>query len=198
VLTLCVTPVFANNGNGNGNGNGANVIDVNGFHYTVNIIGKKVDWNGQGGGGSTIHVPANSTGWSFTAPDGTTIDGIKIEIADGAFEVTDGNAFDDGEAAFSIPKGRYSLWICMRGKPGFWATIKGWVYDEEQDVSLLQTGTFNVSRKWKDATDELLYVDATAWGLTNNEYVFDLQYDEYFWSLLSNGAKLIKVRIYPI
>ena len=27
-------------------------IDVNGFHYTLNILGKKADWNGNGAGGS--------------------------------------------------------------------------------------------------------------------------------------------------
>jgi hypothetical protein len=198
ILLLTAFPAVALAGNGNGNGNGANLVP-SGPHYTLNIVGKKADWNGPGGGGGTIMVPADSSGWSFTAPDGSPIDGIKIEVADGPFEVTDGNAFD-GEGAFSIPKGSYELWICMRGKPDpddYNTTIKGWVYKADEDISLLNTGTFNVSRKWKDATEDLLYVNATAWGYGAHEYVFDLPYDEYFWSLLSHGAKLIKVRWYP-
>ena len=213
VLTLGSGIVLANNGKGNG----ANVIDVNGFHYTLNIIGKKADWSGNGDydHGSTMFVPANSEGMFWTGPDGTTtIEGVKISVGLGPeFAVTDGNAFDEiappGTCAFELPKDRYSVWIAMRGKPGFSAEIKGWIYDSDTDISLWCVGTFTVSRKWKDATQDLLYVDLSSLygGGASNLYVFDLMnagdnpfgidIDEYFWSLKSNGAKLIKVRIYP-
>ena len=192
-------------------------IDVNGFHYTLNIIGKKAAWTGNGdyNHGSTMFVPADSSELSFTGPDGNTvIDGIKINIGLGQeYAVTDGNAFDDGETAFELPKDRYKVFICMRGKPGFAADIKGWIYDSDSDISLMEIGEFNVGRKWGDATDELLYVDLSGIFGAGYENIYTLDLldgtindpdgnplviDEYFWSLVSNGAKLIKVRIYPI
>jgi hypothetical protein len=192
-------------------------IDVNGFHYTLNMVGKKADWNGNGDydHGSTVFVPADSSSLSFTAPDGTTIiDGIKINVGLGPeYAVTDGNAFDDGVCAFELPKDRYKVFICIRGKPGFLADIKGWIYDRDSDISLMEIGQFSVGRKWADATDELLYVDLSGiFGAGyENIYALDLLdgtvldpegntlvIDEYFWSLVSNGAKLIKVRIYPV
>ena len=212
-LMLSLMPAAALAKPGNGKGNGADVIDVNGFHYTLNIIGKKAGWNGNGDGGSTIFVPADSEDLQFEAPDGTMLDGVKIGISLGPeYLVTDGNAFDDGKCSIELPNRKYSLWIAMRGKPSedLYAIIKGWIYDEDTDTSIIPVGEINVTRKWRDATDELLYVDlsgyyGSAWG---NVYVLDLlegvtkgdvtvQIDEYFWQLVSNGAKLIKVRFYP-
>jgi hypothetical protein len=207
LMATFTTPVFA----------APKGIDVNGFHYTLNIVGKKADWNGNGDydHGSTVFVPADSSGLSFTAPDGiTVIDGIKINVGLGPeYAVTDGNAFDDGACAFELPKDRYKVFICIRGKPGFSADIKGWIYDSDSDISLMEIGQFSVGRKWADATDELLYVDLSGiFGAGyENIYALDLLdgtildpdgnalvIDEYFWSLVSNGAKLIKVRIYPV
>jgi hypothetical protein len=207
LLGTLTTPVFA----------APKGIDVNGFHYTLNIVGKKADWSGNGNydHGSTMFVPAKSSELSFIGPDGVTvIDGIKINIGLGPeYAVTDGNAFDDGQTAFQLPKDRYKVFIAIRGKPGFAASIKGWIYDSDSDISLMEIGEFNVSRKWGDATDELLYVDlsGTFGAGYENIYTLDLLdgtildpdgnqliIDEYFWSLVSNGAKLLKVRIYPI
>jgi hypothetical protein len=192
-------------------------IDINGFHYTLNIVGKKADWSGNGDydHGSTMFVPANSSEMSFVGPDGeTVIEGVKINVGLGPeYAVTDGNAFDDGEAAFELPKDRYKVFICMRGKPGFAASIKGWIYDSDSDISLMEIGDFNVGRKWGDATEELLYVDLSGIFGAGYENIYTLDLldgiildhegnplviDEYFWSLVSNGAKLIKVRIYPV
>jgi hypothetical protein len=207
LLVTLATPVFA----------APKGIDVNGFHYTLNIQGKKADWSGNGDydHGGTMFVPANSSELNFTGPDGVTvIDGIKTNVGLGSeYSITDGNAFDDGETAFVLPKDRYKVFICMRGKPGFAANIKGWIYDSDSDISLMEIGEFNVGRKWGDATTELLYVDLSGiFGAGyENIYALDLLdgtildpdgnplvIDEYFWSLVSNGAKLIKVRIYPV
>ena len=192
-------------------------IDVNGFHYTLNILGKKADWSGNGDydHGSTIFVPANSSELSFLGPDDeTVIEGIKINIGLGPeYAVTDGNAFDDGACSVELPKDRYKVYICMKGKPGFAADIKGWIYDSDSDISLMEIGSFSVKRNWGDATEELLYADLSGIYGTGYEEVYALDLldgtildpdgnplviDEYFWSLVSNGAKLIKVRIYPV
>jgi len=192
-------------------------IDVNGYHYTLNIVGKKADWNANGDydHGSTMFVPANSSELSFLGPDGTTvIEGIKINVGLGPeYAVTDGNAFDDGQAAFQLPKDKYKVFIAMKGKPGFDASIKGWIYDSDSDISLMEIGEFNVGRKWVDATDQLLYVDLSGIFGEGYEDIYTLDLldgtvldpdgnslviDEYFWSLVSNGAKLIKIRIYPV
>lgn len=208
VLLLCVAAPVAAAPKG---------IDVNGFHYTLNILGKKADWSGNGdyNYGSTMFVPANSSELSFIGPDGATvIEGIKINVGLGSeYAVTDGNAFDDGQTAFQLPKDKYKVFIAMRGKPGFNTSIKGWIYDSDSDISLMEIGEFNVGRKWNDATNELLYVDLSGIFGSGYENVYTLDLldgttldpdgnplviDEYFWSLVSNGAKLIKVRIYPV
>lgn len=193
-------------------------IDVNGFHYTLNILGKKQDWNANGDydHGSTIFVPANSEEWSsFLAPDGSTLNGVKIDIGLGPeYMVTDGNGFDDGICSIELPKAEYKVYICMRGKPGFDALIKGWIYDPETDSTLIPVGEFRVKRNWQDATQDLLYVDLSKYygAAYSNIYVLDLldgsvigpdgvtpiTAEDYFWQYLSNGAKLVKVRIYPV
>lgn len=213
IMLVSLFPVVALADPDNGKGNGADVIDVNGFHYTLNIVGKKANWNGNGDGGSTIFIPADSEDLQFEAPDGTMLDGVKIGISLGPeYLVTDGNAFDDGKCSIELPNRKYSLWITMRGKPSddLYAIIKGWIYDEDTDTSIIPIGEVNVTRKWKNATQDLLYVDLSGYygSAWNNVYVLDLlggvvkddvtvQIDEYFWQLISNGAKLIKVRFYP-
>ena len=102
----------------------------------------------------------------------------------------------------------------MRGKPGFDALIKGWIYDPETDSTLIPVGEFRVKRNWQDATQDLLYIDLSGYygAVYSNIYVLDLldgsvigpdgvtpiTAEDYFWQYLSNGAKLVKVRIYPV
>ena len=174
----------------------------------------------------TMFVPLDTTNLTFLV-GGTegapfaTLDGIKISMTSGTeFAVLDGNWFDNGECAFQLGPDKYKVYIVAKGKPGGNADITGWVYVKATDEYLFPIGDIKVSRskKWKEITD-LFYIDAgeddiidwDALGLPTPAYpvwVFDYlkllenlpDYDnaEYFWQLINNNIKLIKVRFYPI
>jgi len=152
---------------------GANEIDMNGFHYTLNILGKKDNWNGGGGYNnpdrSTIFVPQDTDGFQYTAPDGDIITGsIAIYFAEGPeFAVIDGSAFDnevagipDGTCRIELPDNqKFSVWICSRAKPGYTTDIDGMVYVQDIGGGWYSycIGTLTVTRRWKDGHN-LFYV----------------------------------------
>jgi hypothetical protein len=108
--------------------------DFNGPHYNLNIIGKKSDWNGGGSYDNpdrhTMFVPENTD--DYLTPNG--LPGITIWMTQGPeFAVIDGNAFDDGEAAFELGPGTYKVYIVAKAKPGGYTDITGWVYAEDID-----------------------------------------------------------------
>jgi len=138
------------------------IDDYNGFHYTLNLIGKKADFNGVGGGGSTMFVPESTAGMNFTLLDGTVLDGIRIDVENTGtdYEVTDGNACD-GTGSFILPEGKYAVYITVKGKPNeaAYTNITGWMqYVNDTDKSVyyyLDVGTVSVkrSKEWTDASD---------------------------------------------
>lgn len=83
------------------------------------------------------------------------------------FAVIDGNACDDGEAAFELGPGTYRVYIVAKAKPAkkdepeYYTDITGWVYAEDEggNAYYFDIGFVKVtkSKKWKDATD-LFYV----------------------------------------
>jgi len=115
--------------------------DFNGPHYNLNIIGKKSDWSGGGSYDNwdrhTMFVPEDTDGY-FT-PNGEP--GITIWMTQGPeFAVIDGNAFDDGEAAFELGPGTYKVYIVAKAKPGGETDITGWgwvYYSETKDKSFI-------------------------------------------------------------
>lgn len=145
-------------------------VDFEGEHYNLNVIGKKLDWNGGGSYDNpdrhTIFVPEDTS--AFTIPiydEGiyTELSGIKLEMTQGTeFAVLDGNAFDDGKAAFQLAPGRYNVYIAVKGKPGGSTEITGWV--KCNNTYYFDVGDVRISKsknaEWTDATG-LFYVDAT-------------------------------------
>jgi hypothetical protein len=220
LLTMAVTPAFAAKPG----------TDFNGPHYNLNIIGKKADWNGGGGYNNpdrhTMFVPENTDPdgipgsgdeFSYTLPDGTIQSGsIKIAMTQSNKEddwgVLDGNAFDDGECAFQLAKGKYDVYIVSRAKPGFDTNITGWVWYTDNVTNTTWTainaGSITATRKWQDASG-LFYIDTgeDALGIiTMDTWVFDYldlleTYGygdgQYFWDYDNNGNKLVQVRFYP-
>ncbi len=177
IVTGCIPVVptldeKGNNGNGNGNGNG---IDLTGYHYNLNLIGKKANWSGGGnyeGNRHTMFVP-QFTGDSTFDVGSYSFDGIKISMTQGAeFAVLDGNAFDDGECAFQLGLGTYRVFIVAKAKPhpdsedpdGYYTNITGWVYCQALNEYLLDIGKIKVSKKlskkFEEITD-LFYVSNT-------------------------------------
>ena len=163
-----------------GNGNG---IDLTGYHYNLNLIGKKANWPGGGnyeGNRHTMFVPEDTSGETFTVgTEGTfdPLDGIKILMTQGdEFSVVDGNWFDDGKCAFQLGQGTYRVFIVAKAKPGpdpdgYYTNITGWVYCQALNEYLLDIGKIKVSKKlskkFEEITD-LFYVsdkEETAGGL---------------------------------
>ncbi|WP_440945196.1 hypothetical protein ACSAZL_13695 [Methanosarcina sp. T3] len=198
-------------------------IDLEGCHYNLNIIGKKVDWNGGGSYDNpdrhTIFVPEDTAGFSIPVYDEgvyTEVPGVQIRMSQGEeFAVLDGNAFDDGVASFQLAPGKYKVYITAKGKPGGSTDVTGWVKCNE--TYYFDIGSLTVSKKpvWDDATD-LFYVNANeepgAIDLVSGEpmWVFDYlealyNYDAilypdplYLWQYDNNGNKLVQVRFYPV
>jgi len=174
VVTGCipVVPTLGEKG-GNGNGNG---IDLTGYHYNLNLIGKKANWPGGGnyeGNRHTMFVPEDTSGEIFTVgTEGTfdPLDGIKILMTQGdKFSVVDGNWFDDGKCAFQLGPGTYRVFIVAKAKPGpdpdgYYTNITGWVYCQALNEYLLDIGKIKVSKKlskkFEEITD-LFYVSDT-------------------------------------
>ena len=170
---LPVVPALGEKGNGNGNG-----IDLTGYHYNLNLVGKKADWNGNGGYDNpdrhTMFVPEVTTGEfpvGGTEQDPlATLDGIKISMTQGSeFAVLDGNAFDDGECAFQLGLGTYRVFVVAKAKPGpdpdgYYTDITGCVYCQALNEYLFEIGDIKVSKKlstkFEEITD-LFYVSNT-------------------------------------
>ncbi|MCM1988043.1 hypothetical protein [Methanococcoides seepicolus] len=200
-------------------------IDFNGPHYGLNIIGKDVDWKGNGNGydnGHTMFVPENTSDFNITVWDEgveTVVPGIRINITQGdAFDVIDGNAFDDGTCAFELAPGKYHVYIAAKAKPVGHTNIVGWV--QANDTYYFDIGDVQVSKskkaQWDDATN-LFYVsgqeEPDALGMLSNQdnvWVFDYltalnTYDPtlypnllYFWQYDNHGSKLVQVRFYEV
>ena len=211
-------------------------LDFNGPHYNLNLIGKKADWSGGGSYDNpdrhTIFVPEDTSAWIIETPgdEATTnvpdLNGIRIWMTQGPeFAVIDGNACDDGEAAFELGPGTYQVYIVAKAKPAkkdepeYYTDITGWVYatDEFGGAYYFDIGFVKVtkSKKWKDATD-LFYVSPIEdyFGIIGDDmwvfeyltflkdYDFGLDPDitdaAYFWQYDNHGNKLVKVRFYPV
>ena len=169
-----VVPTLGEKGNGNGNGQG-NGIDLTGYHYNLNLIGKKANWSGGGnyeGNRHTMFVPQFTGDETFTVGTFDPLDGIKISMTQGTeFEVVDGNWFDDGECAFQLGFGKYRVFIVAKAKPhpnsddplGYYTDITGWVYCEAFEEYLFDIGEIKVGRKFSKKfveITEMFYVDA--------------------------------------
>jgi hypothetical protein len=196
LMTIAVTPVFAAKPG----------TDFNGPHYTLNLVGKKADWNANGDydHGSTIFVPQDTTAMTIDTSDDDSntdagygyepvedIPGMKINVTQGDdFAVLDGNGFTDDddevgpEAAFQLPDGRYNVYMVAKGKPGGSADITGWVraYDEELgNVYYLNIGTCSVS-KVRPNSKKSIWEDAThIFEVSEQEDIFGIVTGDPVW-----------------
>jgi hypothetical protein len=149
--------------------------DFNGFHQTLNLIGKDKDMPGDYNNPDrgTMFVPKDTAGLKFTNPDdplSPEFAGIKISITQSTeFAVIDGNA-TDGFGAFQLGPGKYSCYIAVKAKyakaSGI-VDITGWVQAYDNAGGLwyyLNVGVVSVSKaknsSYTDATG-LFFVDTT-------------------------------------
>ena len=197
-------------------------LNFNGPHYNLNLIGKKVDWNGGGSFDNpnrhTMFVPEDTSDFGMWIPQkvhGVIVDvwvpGLTIWMTQGVegdeFEVIDGTAFGEVNAScsFQLAPGYYQVVIAAKGKPNKITDITsyGWYYDEDLlDYYYRNLGNVKVSHNkkpvWKDVTDLFMIDDLWIFDYINSLMLDPEVKDKaYFWQLV-NGGKLIQVRFYPI
>ncbi len=192
VASIVAFPVKADAGNGG----------PNGAHYNLNIIGvpkaKTADMDG-----SNRHV-------IFVPESG----GCRINLAEGNFNVADGNCFDGDGAEFFLPDPdpdgdgvtAYSVYARALGKPGG-SSVTTTCFDEAgetwcstESVVLVRTkgkSTFrNVS---KELLSLCLDTDDPPDGICDvREFLFDRDLADYYWQYDNNGLKLAQLRFYEI
>ena len=175
-----------------GNGNGA----PTGEHFNLNIIGMKYEKGSMGvkEGGHVIFVELNSskTGKVRVATD---INLSPAPVGE-SFKVLDGNG-TDGEAAFQLPADvatEWTVWARAQGKPGGSANVKTCAWDPIAEEYVCNFGKVFLREKgnkpFEDVTYELLTIDGVP--------LFDPVYEDYFWSYLNSGLKLLQLRFYPV
>ncbi len=140
--------------------------DFNGYHETLNLIGKDKIMPGDydNPDRSTMFVPKDTEGMSFTNPldpESPVFQGIKITITQGSeFAVIDGNA-TDGTGAFQLGPGKYNCYIAVKAKDAAASglvNITGWVqaYDNVGQLwYYLNVGSVSVTKNknyYEDAT----------------------------------------------
>jgi hypothetical protein len=177
-------------------GNGA----PSGSHYNLNIIGvenpKTADMDG-----SNRHV-------IFVPLQGN----CRINLAEGDYNVSDGNCFDGDGAEFYLPDPdpdddgwtAYSVYARALGKPGG-SSVTVTCFDElgetwcstESVVLVRSTG----KSTFRNVSKELLSLclDTDDNGICDTrEFLFDRDLADYFWSYTNAGLRLAQLRFYPI
>ena len=149
------------------------VVDLNGAHFELNLVGKFDDWNEKEFNNPdrhTIFIPRNTEGWNIElrTPNNineTSLPGIRIDMSQGSeFAVLDGSVFDNDKAEFQLGPGTYAVYVAMRGKKNVDpASIASWLEALETttvDGELVnelwyyqKLGQVTVSRKWTNITD---------------------------------------------
>jgi hypothetical protein len=193
-LSLALSPAGAGN---NGNGNGA----PKGSHYNLNIIGvpnaKKAAMDDSNR--HTIFVPLKGS--------------CKINLAEGDYNVADGNCFDGDGAELRLPDPdpdgdgvtAYSVYARALGKPGGSAVATSCITDAagetwcstENVVLVRSTG----QSTFKNVSKELLTVclDTDGDGTCDErEFLFDDSTHDYFWQYDNNGLRLAQLRFYEV
>jgi hypothetical protein len=190
ILALVVPTVGASAGNG----------APSGAHFNLNIIGvenpKKASMDDSNR--HTIFVPLQGN--------------CRINLAEGDFNVADGNCFDGDGAEFFLPDPdpdgdgvtAYSVYARALGKPGG-SSVTVTCFDEagetwcstESVVLVRSTG----KSTFKNVSKELLSLCLDTDGdlvCDTREFLFDRDLADYFWSYTNDGLRLAQLRFYEI
>jgi len=188
--------LFAVPGGAQATGNGA----PSGAHYNLNIIGvdnpKKASLDDSNR--HTIFVPTQGS--------------CRINLAEGDYNVADGNCFDGDGAQFYLPDPdpdgdgvtAYSVYARALGKPGG-SSVTTTCFEEagetwcstENVVLVRSTG----KSTFRNVSKELLSLCLDTDGdlvCDTREFLFDRDLADYYWSYDNNGLKLAQLRFYEI
>jgi hypothetical protein len=170
-----------------------------GTHYNLNLVGvanpKTATMTGSDG--HTMFVPLSGS--------------CKMNLAEGAFKVTDRNC-TDGSASFQLPNpdpgntgtSVYSVYARALGKPGGSATTNSCFTDTSTSETycsvyqVVQTSSTGKST-FTNVSKELLYVYYcdTATGKIARTSLFDNNLYQYYWQYTYDGLRLEQLRFYP-
>lgn len=157
----------------------------------------------EAGNGGRIFIPLKtenyadpcSTTGGQNNPDTSMVPtkGVKIQVSEGPFDITDGDAVYDKYAAFTMPAAHYDVYIVAKGKPGGCLDLEAYT---TLDTMLIFLGSVDIDRstgkpKWTNV-NFLLYGDENG----NTIYYFADPYLDYFWQLYNNGLRNMQVRFY--
>jgi len=126
------------------------------------------------------------------------------------FAIIDRDATDENGATIEVPvsggdnAAAFDVYIRVLGKPATCMNINAYAYDKEV-LTWYLAGTVYVSRQKGKTTfvraNELFTVcvlwDPVSQKCLDFTSVFDGVYDNYFWSILNDGTRLVQVRLYP-
>jgi len=197
-------------------GNGA----PSGPHFNLNLIGVKdgkVKDIDNCGNGHRIFVLLGEPKGKNPLPSTTK---IKLTEApdDTTFAVIDCDGTDDGVAEFMLPDpdpGKantvaYSVWVRALGSPkgNPSGTIQTCATEIDTQELVCSTEIVELSRSkgtkasFTDVSRELLTMCVWVWDADNVEwnlerrYLFDDDYQDYYWEYDNNGLKLVQLRFY--
>lgn len=178
-------------------GNGAPV----GAHYNLNVIGvsKPKTASMDGSNRHTVFVPLKGS--------------CQINLAQGTFNVADGNCFDGDGAEFRLPDPdpdgdgvtAYSVYARALGKPGG-SSVTTSCYTDTDGSRWCSTENVVLVRStgkstFKNVSKELLTVCVDTDGdgdCDRREFLFDDSKHNYYWQYDNNGLRLAQLRFYEI
>jgi hypothetical protein len=207
-------------------------IKLSGTHYNLNLLGKTT-CPGDDLKGTNRHTIMVKLYFSDDDPNNTVGDDPgniasldktnKIFLAQGEFQVLDGNACDGDGAKFQLPANgvesatTYEVFLRELGKPGGSGDLRtcgidagldgiaGTADDEvvcssENVVLVRNTGRSQWRNVTKELTTMVIQVDIDGDGdlETLRIGIFDPALYEYFWDYDNNGLRLVQLRFYPI
>jgi hypothetical protein len=124
------------------------------------------------------------------------------------FDITDRDA-TDGDAYIRVPEpGTWDIYLRPLGKPNQCMNINAWAYDLDQNLWFF-AGRAEISRKVGKNNNNTTWVstrdlfdvwfcntDGAACIDTPVELsVFDNVFEDYFWSILNDGQRLVQARL---
>ncbi len=186
---------------------GGNGIDLNGQHFTLNIIGMEKGKS----------MPENLSGHAlFVKYSRTGVITTKIMLTEGDFAVLDKDG-TDGVARFQLPypyteftegaltgeeEACYKVYARALGKPGGSANMYACGYDDVYDQEYCFTGTIIPIERPSDKNGPSKFVDITkqltSISIAGYDYaIFSNSTLEYYWNYDNNGLKHAQLRFYP-
>ena len=162
---------------------------------TVLVDDTEPTYTDQAPSGAKIHFVAGDS-FDIIDRDATDRDGAEIQVP---------AATQNGEPVLSV-----GIWLRVLGKPNTCMDIDAYAYDLDQSLYFF-AGSVDLNRKTGKATwvkvNDLFDVyfcevdpntDLCIDGTTEELSVFNNVFEDYFWNILNDGARIVQARLYAM